>query len=54
MAISDTDPREFNHKKKRLRHREFPGGHPSKYYPGPTVLNFAERTRSGAFTVVWP
>ena len=32
----------------------FPGGHPSKYYPDPTLLNFADRTRSGAFNVVWP
>ena len=31
----------------------FPGGHPSKYYPDPTLLNFADRTRSGVFNVVW-
>ena len=34
-------------------HREFPGGPPSKYYPGPTMLNFRDLTRSGAFIVVW-
>ena len=32
----------------------FPGGHPSKYYPGPTMLNFGDRTRTGVFIVVWP
>ena len=35
------------------QHLVFPGGHPSKYYPDPTLLNFADRTRSGAFNVVW-
>ena len=39
---------------KSLRHRVFPGGPPSKYYPGPTLLNFRERTRTGVFSVVWP
>ena len=39
---------------KSLRHQEFPGGPPSKYYPGPTMLNFRDRTRTGAFIVVWP
>ena len=38
---------------KSLRHREFPGGPPSKYYPGPTMLNFRDRTRTGVFIVVW-
>ena len=31
----------------------FPGGPPSKYYPGPTMLNFRDLTRSGVFIVVW-
>ena len=39
--------------KNSLRHREFPGGPPSKYYPGPTMLNFRDQTRSGVFIVVW-
>ena len=37
--------------------RWFPGrGHPSKYYPpGPSLLTFGDRTRTGgAFNVVWP
>ena len=38
---------------KSLRHREFPGGTPSKYYPGPTMLDFRDRTRTGVFIVVW-
>ena len=40
-------------KLKSLRHREFPGGPPSKYYPGPTMLNFRDQTRTGVFIVVW-
>jgi hypothetical protein len=32
----------------------FPNGLPSKYYPGPTLLNFDDLTRTGAFNVVWP
>ena len=38
----------------RLQHPVFPGGHPSKYYPGPTLLNFGDQTRTGVFNVVWP
>ena len=38
---------------KSLRHREFPGGPPSKYYPGPTMLNFRDQTRTGVYIVVW-
>ena len=38
---------------KSLRHQAFPGGPPSKYYPGPTMLNFRDRTRTGVFIVVW-
>ena len=41
-------------KKKSLQHLLFPGGHPSKYWAGPTLLNFGDRTRTGAFSVVWP
>ena len=40
-------------KVKSLRHQVFPGGPPSKYYPGPTMLNFRDRTRTGVFIVVW-
>ena len=38
---------------KSLRHRVLPGGPPSKYYPGPTMLNFRDQTRTGVFIVVW-
>ena len=38
---------------KSQQHPGFPGGHPSKYSLGPTLLNFADRTRSGVFNVVW-
>ena len=38
---------------KSLRHQVFPGGSPSKYYPGPTMLNFRDQTRTGVFIVVW-
>ena len=38
---------------KCLQHQVFPGGPPSKYYPGPTMLNFRDQTRTGAFIVVW-
>ena len=37
-----------------LQHLLFPGGHPSKYLAGPTLLNFGDQTRTGAFSVVWP
>ncbi|ESO86397.1 hypothetical protein LOTGIDRAFT_129268, partial [Lottia gigantea] len=39
--------------KRNLQHSVFPGGHPSKYQPSPTLLNFSDRTRTGAFNVVW-
>ena len=32
----------------------FPGGHPSKYWLGSTLLNFSDRTRTGVFNVIWP
>ena len=43
----------FLAKMKSLRHQVFPGGPPSKYYPGPTMLNFRDQTRTGVFIVVW-
>ena len=36
------------------QHAGFPGGHPSKYSPRPTQFHFGDRTRTGAFGVVWP
>jgi hypothetical protein len=41
-------------RKKRLRHPGFPGGLPSKYWPGATMLNFGDQTRTGVFMVLWP
>ena len=41
-----------NLKIKSLQHQEFPGGPPSKYYPGPMMLNFRDRTRTGVFIIV--
>ena len=37
----------------KLLRRECRGGPPSKYYPGQTLLNFRDQTRTGAFIVVW-
>ena len=31
----------------------FPGGHPSKYWRCPMLLNFSDRTRTGVFNMVW-
>ena len=39
---------------KSQRHPEFPSGLPSKYYPGPTLLNYSDLTRTGVFNMVWP
>ena len=36
------------------QHPVFPGGHPSKYWLGSTLLNFSDRTRTGVFNVIWP
>ena len=30
----------------------YPDGHPSRYYPRPTGLNFGERARTGIFPLV--
>ena len=38
----------------RQQHPVFPGGHPSKYWLGSTLLNFSDRTRTGVFSVIWP
>ena len=39
-------------KKESLQHRGFPGGHPPKHYPFPTLLNFSDQMSTGAFSVV--
>lgn len=36
------------------QHAVFPGGHPPKYWPRPMLLNCGDRTRTGAFSMVWP
>jgi hypothetical protein len=40
--------------KSSLQHLVFPGGHPSKYWPGSKLLDFSDRTRIGDFNVIWP
>ena len=37
-------------KDKSQQHPVFPGGYPSKYEPGSTLLNFEDRTRTGFFS----
>jgi hypothetical protein len=49
-----SDNNQHRLKSKSQQHLVFPGGLPSKYYPGPTLLNFGDLTRTGAFNVVWP
>ena len=39
---------------KRQRNAVFSGGHPSKYLPGPMLLNFSDRTETGVFSMVRP
>ena len=39
---------------KSQQHPVFPSGLPSKYYPGPMLLNFSDRMRTGVFNMVWP
>ena len=39
---------------KRRRKKIGPGGHPSKYWLGSTLLNFSDQTRTGVFNVIWP
>src|SRR5512145_697068 len=41
-------------KGKGRQHPDFPGGHPPEYYPSLRLLNFAERTGYGAFSLRWP
>ena len=41
-------------KKEHQQHPVFPGGHPSKYWLGSMLLNFSDRTRTGAFNMIWP
>lgn len=39
---------------KGRQHPDFPGGHPPEYYPSLRLLNFAERTGYGFFSLIWP
>jgi len=36
----------------RVQHQDFPGGHPSQYYSGPSALNCGVLMGSGALTLV--
>ena len=40
-------------KVKSVEHRVFPSGLPSKYWLGSRLLNFGDRTRPGAFNLIW-
>ena len=42
------------YKKSQQHPKEFPGGPPPQYYPGPATVNFRVRKRSGVFVAVWP
>ena len=42
----------FFSKSLRQQHLDFPGGHPSRYYRDPTLLNCGDLTGPGAFSVV--
>ena len=37
---------------KRVQHQDFPGGHPSQYYSGPSALNFGVLMGSGVLALV--
>ena len=41
-------------KESRQHPEVFPGGPPPQYWPGPMLLNFGGRQRSGAFNMAWP
>ena len=49
---TEVKKREVRTSKRGLRHLKFPCGLPPQYYSSPTLLNFGERTGSGAFNVV--
>ena len=36
------------------QHSDFPGGHPPEYYPSLKLLDFADRTGYGTFSLRWP
>jgi hypothetical protein len=36
------------------QHPDFPGGHPPEYYPSLKLLDFADRTGYGIFSLRWP
>ena len=46
--------KEWEKKFEYQQHPVFPGGHPSKYWRGSMLLNFGDRTRTGAFSMIWP
>lgn len=41
-------------KEKGRQHPDFPGGHPPEYYPSLKLLDFADRTGYGIFSLRWP
>ena len=51
-SVNNAAPRPKTKLKKRVQHRDFPGGHPSQYYSGPSALNCGVLMGSGALTLV--
>ena len=41
-------------RKSQQHPKDFPGGPPPQYWPGPATVNFGVRKRSGVFGAVWP
>src|SRR5512137_2765711 len=41
-------------RQKCRQHPDFPGGHPPEYYPSLKLLDFADRTGYGIFSLRWP
>ena len=42
----------MNIRKKGVQHEDFPGGHPSEYYPRPSTFHFGFLMGSGALVLV--
>ena len=40
-------------KNRGVQHKDFPGGHPSKYYSRPSTLSYGVQMGSGALMLVW-
>ena len=54
VSLQHSSSQSNNKNEKRDGHQGFPRGHPPQYWPGPTMLDFGDRTGTGILTVVWP